>query len=129
MLRFPTSFFCPPSNSLPFSSWSFLTHCSFITLFVVYVFRTIPLQTFQLEHFFPFNVWIVLTSMHFFFLIFGCIKSQFAAHRIFSCSMWDLVPRPGIELQPPALGGWNLSHWTNWEVPHQCISTQRIQHI
>ena len=29
-----------------------------------------------------------------------------------SCSMWDLVRRPGIE---PALGAWNLSHWTTTE--------------
>ena len=26
--------------------------------------------------------------------------------------MWDLVPRPGIEPRPPALGVWSLSHWT-----------------
>ena len=30
---------------------------------------------------------------------------------IFSCGMWDLVPWPGIEHRPPALGVWNLSHW------------------
>ena len=32
-----------------------------------------------------------------------------------SCSTWDLVPRPGIKPQPPALGAWNLSHWTTRE--------------
>ena len=37
--------------------------------------------------------------------------------RIFSCSMWDLVPRSGIEPRPPALGAWSLSHWTTREVP------------
>ena len=31
--------------------------------------------------------------------------------------MWDLVPRPGIKPRPPALEVWNLSHWTNREVP------------
>ena len=31
--------------------------------------------------------------------------------------MWDLVPRPGIKPQPPALGIWSLSHWTTREVP------------
>ena len=43
---------------------------------------------------------------------------------IFSCSrealsyeMWDLVPWPGIEPQPPALGVRSLSHWTTREVP------------
>ena len=31
--------------------------------------------------------------------------------------MWDLVPRPGIEPGPPALGVWSLTHWTTREVP------------
>ena len=35
----------------------------------------------------------------------------------FSCSMWDLVPSPGIEPRPPALGVQSLSHWTTKEVP------------
>ena len=34
-----------------------------------------------------------------------------------SCSMWDLVPWPGIEPRPPTLGAWSLSHWTTMEVP------------
>ena len=34
-----------------------------------------------------------------------------------SCGMWDLVPSPGIETQPPALVVWSLSHWTIGEVP------------
>ena len=29
----------------------------------------------------------------------------------------DLVPRPGIEPGPPALGEWSLIHWTTREVP------------
>ena len=49
-----------------------------------------------------------------------------------SCGMWDLVPWPGIEPGPPALGVQSLSHWTTREVPHQlflfpkkcCIGTQ-----
>ena len=32
-----------------------------------------------------------------------------------SCSMRDLVPRPGIEPGPPALGAWSLSPWTTRE--------------
>ena len=35
----------------------------------------------------------------------------------FSCSMWDLVPRPGIEPGLPELGALSLSHWTTGEVP------------
>ena len=34
------------------------------------------------------------------------------ACKIFSCGMWDLVPWPGIEPRPPALGAQSLSHWT-----------------
>ena len=37
--------------------------------------------------------------------------------RIFSCSMWDAVPRTGIEPRSPAFGVWSLNHWTIWEVP------------
>ena len=32
-----------------------------------------------------------------------------------SCGMWVLVPRPGIEPEPPALGAQSLSHWTPME--------------
>ena len=31
--------------------------------------------------------------------------------RTLSCSMWDLVPRPGIKLGPPALGVQSLSEY------------------
>ena len=34
-----------------------------------------------------------------------------------SCSMWDLVPWPGIKSGPPALGTQNLSHWKTRKVP------------
>ena len=34
----------------------------------------------------------------------------------FSCCMWHLVPWPGIEPRPPALGAQNLRHWTTREV-------------
>ena len=33
-----------------------------------------------------------------------------------SCGMQNLIPWPGIELRPPALGVWSLSHWTTREV-------------
>ena len=32
-----------------------------------------------------------------------------------SCSMWDLIPWPGIEPGTPALGTQSLSHWTTKE--------------
>ena len=33
-----------------------------------------------------------------------------------SRSMWNLVPRPGIEPRSPALGVWSLSHRTTREI-------------
>ena len=35
----------------------------------------------------------------------------------FSCGMQDLVPWPGIEPGPPALGTWSLNRWATREVP------------
>ena len=41
-----------------------------------------------------------------------------AAHEIFvAACVWDIVPRPGIEPGPPALGVRSLTHWTTREVP------------
>ena len=37
-----------------------------------------------------------------------------------AASMWDLVPGPGMEPGPPALGVWSL-YWTTREVPHLYI--------
>ena len=37
------------------------------------------------------------------------------------CGVWDLVPWPGIEPRPPALGAWSLSRCTTREVPGPCI--------
>ena len=45
------------------------------------------------------------------FGIFSC------SMRTLSCGMWDLVPKPGIEPGPPALGARSLRHWTTREVP------------
>ena len=33
------------------------------------------------------------------------------------CSVWNLVPQPGVKLKPPTLRAWGLSHWTAKEVP------------
>ena len=38
-------------------------------------------------------------------------------YQVFSCSMQDLVPWPGIEPRPPALGTQSLSHWNTGKVP------------
>ena len=34
-----------------------------------------------------------------------------------SWGMWDLVPRPGTEPGPSALGAQSFSHWTTSDVP------------
>ena len=39
-----------------------------------------------------------------------------------SYSIWDLVPRSGIESRPPALGAQSLSHWTTRGVPEMQFS-------
>ena len=40
-----------------------------------------------------------------------------AACGIFSCNKRDLIPWPGIESRPPALGAQSIIHWTSREVP------------
>ena len=46
-----------------------------------------------------------------------------------SCSMQDLVPQPGRETGPPALGAWSLTHWTIREVPHPVFLTPCFYHL
>ena len=43
--------------------------------------------------------------------------SVVAWERLVAACMWDLVPRPGIEPRPPALGAQSLTHWITREVP------------
>ena len=47
------------------------------------------------------------------------VGSLVATYKL-SCSMWYLVPRPGIELGLPELGVQSLGHWTTREVPTIC---------
>ena len=64
------------------------------------------------------NICYMTQSLHLFkkffyyFLIKLFIYFIFFAVQSLSCSMWDLVPWPGIEPWPPALGAWSLSHWS-----------------
>ena len=44
-----------------------------------------------------------------FIYLFGCVS--------LGCSMWDLVPWPGIKPGPPALEAWTLGFCTTREVP------------
>ena len=61
---------------------------------------------------------------HFFFL--AMLDLSFSTQDL-SCSMWDLVPQPGIEPRPPALGAQSLNHWTTKEVTG--LYLKRIQWI
>ena len=48
------------------------------------------------------------------FIIYLTVPGLICSTWYFCCSIWDLVPWPGLE---PALGAWSLSHWTTREVP------------
>ena len=41
------------------------------------------------------------------------------------CSMWDLIPQPGIEPMPPAVQAWRLNYCTAREVPALLFLNQR----
>ena len=47
----------------------------------------------------------------FFFFNFLLLLFIWLLKGYFNCSMWGLVPGPGIEPRPPALGAQRLSHW------------------
>ena len=53
------------------------------------------------------------TALHLFHL---AALGLAVAHGVFSCSVWDLVPQPGLKPKPPVLGAQSLSHWTTREV-------------
>ena len=46
-----------------------------------------------------------------------------------SCSIWNLVPWPGIEPGAPALRVWSLSHWTTREVLGNDVSSSQSGRI
>ena len=54
--------------------------------------------------------WLQHSGSFFFFFLSSCSMWTL------SWGMWDLVPRPGIEPQSPALGAQGLNHWTRVEI-------------
>ena len=62
-----------------------------------------PVQASLKKNFFFICLGQVLVAIH---------EMFFAACRIFSCDMQGLLPWPGIEPGPPALGAQSLSQWT-----------------
>ena len=82
--------------------------------FNVYIIFQIPLRCFYnvvlvLPYINTHPPWVYTCSPSLINLI-GCCG-------LFSCSMRDLVPWPGIKPGPPELGTQCLSHWTTREVP------------
>lgn len=85
-----------PSAFFQFSLFSSIIHIPYVTyhfVFVHLIFKNVFIYLF---------IWLYRVSV--------------AALWIFSCSTWmvscvmpDLVPWPGIEPRPPALGAWSLS--------------------
>ena len=67
--------------------------------------------------FFFFNVYLAGYVLAVACRIFSLCRIISCSMQTPSCSMWDLVPWPGMEPGPPALGVWSLSHGTTWEVP------------
>ena len=64
-----------------------------------------------------FFFWYLFIWLHRVLVVVRKTFSLYRGMRIFSCSVWDLVPQPGIEPGAPALGAWSLSYWTTREVP------------
>ena len=58
--------------------------------------------------------WTFMYRYFFFFLIFIYLAALGLGY--LGCSMWDLVPWPGIEPRLPALGAQSLSRWTIMEI-------------
>ena len=60
------------------------------------------------------------------FFFFGYTRSY---TRTLGCCMWYLVPWPGIEPWPSALGAQSLSHWTTREVPRMHTLQWILNHL
>ena len=69
------------------------------------------------ENLLVFQCGFFLLEIFIFIYLCGCGRSQLQQAESFSCSRWDLDPRPGTEPRPPALGEQSLSHCTTKEVP------------
>ena len=101
-----------PSNSRTWNVLQFIYVSSFLsTVFCGFQCVTLALLLLNFFFFKPYLfIWLyqVLTSA----CGFSCGACEIL---FFSCDMWDLVPRPGIEPGLLALGVQSLSHWTTRE--------------
>ena len=65
-----------------------------------------------------FKSWTFRYGFEYFLKIFVWLHWVLVAeYKLFTCSMWDLVPWPVMEPWPPELGTWSLSCWSTREVP------------
>lgn len=46
--------------------------------------------------------------------------------QVLRCGMWDIIPRSVVQSGSPALGAWNLRHWTTREVPRANVLLFRL---
>ena len=69
--------------------------------------------------FFLLIVTILMGMMWYLIVVFIFILEAFYLFIVpgLCCSLWNLVPWPGIKPGPPALEEWSLGHWTTREVP------------
>ena len=105
---------------LPWNYWSnfqLLSPVSFfpITLFFFFFFNHTVFNSFHEGKDWSLPYLLALSTIFFFFLIWlhwvlGKARGIFVVVcMIFSCSMWDLVPWPGIEPWTPAFGAWSIT--------------------
>ena len=65
-----------------------------------------------------FSTLLLVSLSFFFFNLFTWLRWVLvAACKTLGRGVWDLVPWPGIEPGPSALGAWNFNHWTTRDVP------------
>ena len=67
-----------------------------------------------------------LGAAHGIFVVAHGLLSMWHADFLVAACMRDLVPWPGIEPKPPALGAQSLTHWTTREVPKKGFSKHRF---
>ena len=118
-----------PSESWSFGMYEKLDSVHMLDKLKVCWFGLWTIPVFFLSFFFFRNNFLIFIFIY----LFGCAGSylQHAGFSIFvalcsifswgiwtlSCSMWDLVPRPGIEPRPSVLGAQSLSLWTTRKAP------------
>ena len=66
--------------------------------------------------------WFFLKIYYIFILAAPGLHCSTWASLVAACGI--LVPQPGMEPGPPALGAWSLNHWTTREVPSECFLYQ-----